>query len=847
LSNLAHKTLFFMKTPDTTPRSFCETPAAAALRNSSLRTAIAVFISSAALSLPAQAATINVNSNASLTSAVASANPGDTIVLANGTYAGFTVTRSGTASAPIVIIAANQGSATISSGIVELNKVSYVTLQGLTVTTPGGALTVDQSTSFLKGQDVSVWLEAATNCRVTRCTFKVTDTKSNQWVCLTDACDSDRIDRNEFGPDSVHGSRYVFPSGNATIPGVTPPSDRTSWADGNGPVNPNIFHNIQIDHNYFHDQGSGTAETIVLGALGVTGDYQNTDSTVEDNLFVNCDGDPEVISVKASSNIIRYNTMITCGGEFSLRAGNNNSLYGNFVLAGNKSGSGGVKLYEKNHIIYNNYFQDTNQYPILIGAGDPYTASNFSHAQVFNAMIVFNTVVSANNEGVEMGHEDSTGGALPPTNVIFANNIIQGSAGTLFDVKLTPAGSSPYADNILYPSGSGSPTTGFKVENPQFTTVNGIQKLSSASPAIGAAETSFSELVTDDMDGQPRDSNPDIGADEFSSAPVIRQPLTTADVGPNAPADTPTQVAAPAFSPSAGTYTSAQSVALSTGTSGASIRYTTDGSTPSETNGTVYTGTSVGISSTTTLRAIAYESGLIDSAVTSGTYTINIPQAAAPSFSPAGGTYTSTQIVTITSATGGASIRYTTDGSTPSETAGTIYSSPVSLSSSVKAIAYKAGFTDSSVTSAAYIINISGPPPTLNFEAESLSPVGTGATVSISNDANASGGVVEFLNSTAAGQIMTFTTPSIVAGTYQFQLRYKTNTTRGEHTVKIDGTQVGGTINQYSTTVGYTTVTLGNVTFSSAGIHTIAMTVTGKVSASTQFYITADKFTFVGQ
>jgi hypothetical protein len=94
---------------------------------------------------------------------------------------------------------------------------------------------------------------------------------------------------------------------------------------------------------------------------------------------------------------------------------------------------------------------------------------------------------------------------------------------------------------------------------------------------------------------------------------------------------------------------------------------------------------------------------------------------------------------------------------------------------------------------------------------------------------------------------MTFTTPSIVAGTYQFQLRYKTNTTRGEHTVKIDGTPIGGTINQYSATAGYTTVTLGNVTFSSAATHTIAMTVTGKVAASTKFYITADKFTFVGQ
>jgi hypothetical protein len=57
-----------------------------------------------------------------------------------------------------------------------------------------------------------------------------------------------------------------------------------------------------------------------------------------------------------------------------------------------------------------------------------------------------------------------------------------------------------------------------------------------------------------------------------------------------------------------GFYDTAQSVSLSTATSGATIRYTTDGSTPSATNGSVYTGP-VSISGTTTLRAVATKSG----------------------------------------------------------------------------------------------------------------------------------------------------------------------------------------------------------------------------------------------
>ena len=223
-------------------------------------------------------------------------------------------------------------------------------------------------------------------------------------------------------------------------------------------------------------------------------------------------------------------------------------------------------------------------------------------------------------------------------------------------------------------------------------------------------------------------------------------------------------------------------------------------------------------------------------------------QAAAPVFSPGGGNYTTGPSVMISSSTSGASIRYTTDGSTPTETVGTLYSGPVSISTSpttLEAIAYAAGFTGSPVTSATYTIG--GPPPTFNFEAASMSPVGTGATVSTSSDPNVTGGLLEFLNSTAVGQSMTLTTPSMPAGTYQVQFRYKTNTSRAQHNVVIDGTQIGGTIDQYATTSTYATATLGNVTFAATGSHTLVLTVTGKDAAATHFYISADKFTFVGQ
>ncbi|MCE9612830.1 MAG: chitobiase/beta-hexosaminidase C-terminal domain-containing protein [Lentisphaerae bacterium] len=77
----------------------------------------------------------------------------------------------------------------------------------------------------------------------------------------------------------------------------------------------------------------------------------------------------------------------------------------------------------------------------------------------------------------------------------------------------------------------------------------------------------------------------------------------------------------PAFSPVAGTFATAQMVTLSTPTEGGSIRFTTDGSPPTAGHGTPYRQP-IPITVTTTLLAMASKSGLADSAVAAGTYTI---------------------------------------------------------------------------------------------------------------------------------------------------------------------------------------------------------------------------------
>jgi hypothetical protein len=97
-------------------------------------------------------------------------------------------------------------------------------------------------------------------------------------------------------------------------------------------------------------------------------------------------------------------------------------------------------------------------------------------------------------------------------------------------------------------------------------------------------------------------------------------------------------------------------------------------------------------------------------------------QATAPLFSPAAGTYTGTQSVTLTSPTPGSSIFYTTNGSSPATTAGGntfqfSASTPISVAASetLEALATAPGFTTSAVITAAYSINPlqAAPTPTI--------------------------------------------------------------------------------------------------------------------------------------
>jgi hypothetical protein len=167
------------------------------------------------------------------------------------------------------------------------------------------------------------------------------------------------------------------------------------------------------------------------------------------------------------------------------------------------------------------------------------------------------------------------------------------------------------------------------------------------------------------------------------------------------------------------------SVHITTGSSGASMRYTTDGSIPhtgSLPNGALINGTSgyVTIQANTvkTLKAIAFGAGYQDSTVTSAVFdrvdhtTTCVP----PTFNPYGqsqGQHPPVAVpVTISTTTTGASISYTLSSSSndiPTPTHGTIVNATsttawIGINNFwyLKAIAFKSGSYNSSVTSSTY-------------------------------------------------------------------------------------------------------------------------------------------------
>jgi hypothetical protein len=442
------------------------------------------------------AATINVSSLSALQTAINNAVPGDIIILANGVYTASTdisISKQGTAALPITIAAQTIGGAEINgtAGFSIVSPAKYIIIKGFKFTFNASQATMASGTSF---------------CRWTCNLFQTPGEGENLLLNGNDH----EVDHNTFQHKNALG-RFIAVRGSGS----------------------QIAQRLHIHHNYFLDQqpqtGNG-AETVQFGLSGYS--LSSSNSIFEYNLFEDCEGENELLSVKSSAVTIRYNTIRNCPAQFTLRHGNHCTVYGNYFI-----NTPGIRIFGDDHNIFSNHFENCNP-AINIGNGDGEVADGAaltSHDRPDRTLIAFNTLVNNTTNIVQAGRTNGLGATAQTV----VNNIIQGG-GPAASIA-GPYTGAVWSGNILYnTNGDGDmPTSGYTTANPLLARdATGTFHLQSGSPAINAATGSYS-AVTTDMDGQPRTSPKDAGADEVSSAAVIARILTPAMVGPFASDLTP--------------------------------------------------------------------------------------------------------------------------------------------------------------------------------------------------------------------------------------------------------------------------------------------------------------------
>ncbi|TDH20078.1 hypothetical protein EXU57_21840 [Segetibacter sp. 3557_3] len=451
----------------------------------------ALFIMSLSTGANVFAKSIKVSSIVQLQEAIKQARGGDMITLANGVYtttADIMVDRKGTAQQPITIGAESIGGVEITGtgGFNLANPATYIVIEGFKFTHSASRAKTANGTSF---------------CRWTNNSFETPGDGEN----LTIAGSDHEVDYNSFLNKNAMG-RFIAIRGS-----------------GN-----QIAERLWIHHNYFKDHknqgGANGAEAFQFGLSGFS--LSPSNSIVEYNLFEDCAGENELLSIKASAVTVRFNTIRNCPAQFTLRHGNKCQVYGNYFF-----NTPGLRFFGDDHAIFSNYFENCKP-AITIGNGGAEVADGApltSHDRPDRVLVAFNTLVN-NPQNIVMTPRSNGLGA---TYITVANNIIQGGgpAASITGPLTNPS----WEGNILFKvnDAGNMPATAFKMIDPRLDKAkDGTYQLKTGSPAVNIASGNFPQ-VTVDMHGQQRRSPLDVGADEISKEKAPANVLQPGDVGSN--------------------------------------------------------------------------------------------------------------------------------------------------------------------------------------------------------------------------------------------------------------------------------------------------------------------------
>jgi len=434
------------------------------------------------------AAIINVNSIATLQTAINNAKAEDVIILADGTYSNntFNVSESN-----ITVKAATPGG-------VFLNGTNDITISGSNVTFSGFQFTSGTITGIV----ITV---TGDNNTLTQLNFN--GYSAQKMILLDAAGQNNTISYCNFENKPVGAAigNLIHIDPHPTLPG---------------------YHKIRYcSFQNMPGAGGDNGNECIRISNGATSNYISR-TIVEYNYFTDTGaGDSEVISVKCRENVLRYNTMVeNQQGNFCFRNGDNNIAYGNFF-----KNSGGIRVKEANNIYcYNNYFEN---------CGDGLKTAPVKYVYVIPNLDNINFIHNTFIDGTPIELDTAT-------NNTWANNIFKKTSGNIFS---GPTSGKTFVGNIYSGTLGVTIPSGMTNTNPQLVINSDGYYALSASSLVNNANASYPAIldiaVIDDdptlafdISGQARPAtvtSKDVGADEYTTGTTTNHPLALSEVGPS--------------------------------------------------------------------------------------------------------------------------------------------------------------------------------------------------------------------------------------------------------------------------------------------------------------------------
>ena len=374
-----------------------------------------------------------INSNEKLYEAIAKAEPGDHIVMADGEWKDvrIKINTSGEENKPITLSAETPGK---------------VVIQGQSYLALGGDHLVVDGLHFTNGFSptravihFSIGDTVANHCTVTNCVIedfnKMQRNHQDLWVLMKGR-------HNQLDHCYLAGKSNRGPTVRVDLEG-----------------NQNIKNYHKIINNHFGPRppkGGPSAETIQIGNSYTSMCPSYT--LVADNLFDKCNGEVEVISSKTNFNEFRNNVFYKSEGSLVTRHGNYCTVDGNYFIGDDASNKeGGIRLIGTGHTVTNNYFYNLKgqefRSPLAVMNGIPKSPLN-RYIQVTDVIIAHNSWINCTAPlQFGVGSNVSQKDVLPaseirsarPIRTVVANNLIYNSKG-----DKTPVVAHDKLDGILF-------------------------------------------------------------------------------------------------------------------------------------------------------------------------------------------------------------------------------------------------------------------------------------------------------------------------------------------------------------------------------------------------------------